>query len=995
MTTLVAASRHRATSPSAFLVVGIVFAALTEAIASTVLSLGRGDILGDTSATPDEFAWLDVSYTALKFIGFIACPWLMTRMNPRNLLLIAVIAMGVTCGLSALATRVDLLIVLRVIQGFAGGVLLVAGQAIIFLVYAPARQPLLQALFATGAVVAPATLAPALQGWLIDSQSWTWIFFSVLPVAWSAVALLLVEDAPPLPTPVRYPFDWIGFLFISAALSCFTYVLSQGSRWDWFEEPRIVWLTTIGVVALLGFVGQQVVAGGRVVLDFNVFKSTDFTFAFIVSFVAGAALFGSAFLIPSFAVSVLAFTPSAAGQLLLPSGVLFIGALLIAAYLMQARRVPPIATVPFGILLIMVAMWMLSGSTIESGVDDMMPAILLRGFGLGFLFLSITLIAFGNLAKQNLASGIGLFNTGRQLGGLMGVAGLQTLIDHHVAANFAALSANLNAATPAAVERLATTSMILASKGVETAAAGRAAMSLLGRVVTGQSTVIAFETAFYALALLFVVAVPVVVAIKIGLGRYARARAARLSVIPAVIIMAGCTVGPNYHPADTTVRETWIAPVDVADVDGEWWRKLNDPLLDELVAAAVSNNKDLEEASARLREARANRDAVRGRRRPQASVLASATENRLSINGPLPVASIPGFDPEFPIHDVGFDASWEIDLWGSTRRAVESADAHVQSVAEARRGVVIQIIAEVVRCYIDLRTAQNLRVSVAEDADSQQKVARIVADRLRVGGASGFDLTRAEAQALGTAAAIPGLEADSATAAIRLGMLIGQHPEAIYERLVAPEPLPAADLHVSVGLRADLLRRRPDVREAERDVAAATAAVGVATAELFPRLTLVGGLGQQARSPDDLFSNDSLRFQLGPALRWPIFSGGRIRALVRAADARADLAMIHYERAVAIALADSETMINRFESATRARAMRDAARDEADAAVNLARHRYLAGEDDLTALLQAQLAFSAADRQRIQARAAELQLLAALYKALGGGWESVEMAGES
>jgi DHA2 family multidrug resistance protein len=280
---------------------------------------------------------------------------------------------------------------------------------------------------------------------------------------------------------------------------------------------------------LLIFLGHQVIAKGRGLLDVTLFRSEDFCFAFIVSFVAGAALFGSAFLIPSFAVSVLAFRPTDAGQLLLPSGAFFAGTLLLAAYLMQVRRVPPVATVPFGILLIMVAMWMLSGSTSESGAHDMMTAILLRGLGLGFLFLSITLIAFSNLNDHNRASGIGLFNAGRQLGGLMGVAGLQTLIDHNVAANFAVVGANVTAGVPAVSERLTATAAMLVARGMDAVAASRLATSLLGRVVTGQSTVIAFDTAFNAVALLFVIAAPVLVSIKIGFHRYAKAHAARSS----------------------------------------------------------------------------------------------------------------------------------------------------------------------------------------------------------------------------------------------------------------------------------------------------------------------------------------------------------------------------------------------------------------------------------------------------------------------------------
>ena len=525
MTTIVnAAPGPDSRTTGAALVAGIVLATLTEAIASTVLSLGRNDIIGDTHATPDEFAWLDVGYTTTKFIGFMIAAWLMTRFDPRRLVIGSTLLMGVACGTAAITDRLDLLIALRAIQGFCGGTLLVAGQSIIFLAYPRARQPILQALFAMGSVVAPATIAPALQGWLIDSQSWAWIFFGVVPVALAAIGLLLIADSTGQFANERYPLDWIGLALISAAFFCLTYVFNQGSRWRWFEEPRIVWLTLIGVAALLAFLGQQAASKARGVLDFGLFRSSDFSFAFIVSFVAGAALFGSAFLIPSFAVSLLAFTPTDAGQLLLPSGAFFAGALLVAAFLMQARGASPIVTVPFGILMIMMAMWMLSGSTSESGADDMMAAILLRGFGLGFLFLSITLIAFGDLDDRNRASGIGLFNAGRQLGGLIGVAALQTMIDNNVTANAAVLGASIAAGVPAVDERLANISTMLVARGMDGVTAGRAAMGLLGRAVTSQSTVIAFDAGFVAIALLFLVAAPVLVTIKIAFALHAKMR---------------------------------------------------------------------------------------------------------------------------------------------------------------------------------------------------------------------------------------------------------------------------------------------------------------------------------------------------------------------------------------------------------------------------------------------------------------------------------------
>ena len=509
------------------LAAGILLATLTEAVAGTVLSLGRGDIMGDTHATPDEFAWLDIGYTTLKLTGFMAAPWLMTRIPPPGVVVSSTLVMGLACGIAAVTDRLDLLVALRAIQGFAGGTLLVGGQAILFLACSRSRQPVLQAVFAVGAVVAPATIAPAFQGWLLDSQSWSWIFFSVVPLALAAAGLLLIANGPMPAAIAPRPFDGFGFALIAVTFFCITCVLSQGSRWDWFEEPRILWLTVTGAAALLVFLAQQASMKGRGLLDVSPFASDAFSFAFIVSFVAGAALFGSAFLIPSFALSVLAFTPTEAGLLLLPSGGLFIGSLLMAAFLIQVRRVPPFATVPFGILAIMAAMWMLSGSTAESGAGDMMAMILLRGLGLGLLFLSITLIAFGTLDRRSLAAGIGLFNMGRQLGGLMGVAALQTLIDHGVAANATVLGANVTAGGTLLTERLTTTAATLTAKGLEAAAAGRVAMSLLGRIVAGQSTVIAFDTAFNALALLFVIAAPVLIGVKIGLSHRRMARAAR------------------------------------------------------------------------------------------------------------------------------------------------------------------------------------------------------------------------------------------------------------------------------------------------------------------------------------------------------------------------------------------------------------------------------------------------------------------------------------
>src|SRR5690606_14331325 len=258
----------------------------------------------------------------------------------------------------------------------------------------------------------------------------------------------------------------------------------------------------------------------------------------------------------------------------------------------------------------------------------------------------------------------------------------------------------------------------------------------------------------------------------------------RMFVILGMLILPGCTVGPDYSPPELEVSETWIGAISPGAVDATWWRAFDDPLLSDLVTRAIAGNKDLAEAEARLREARALRDAVRGRALPQAGVAAVATENRLSENGQLPVGKVPGLGRELSIFDGGFDASWEVDLWGATRRAIESAE-------EAQRGAMIQVIAEVVRAYIDLRTAQALGANAAADAAAQENIARLIAERLRAGLASRADLTRAKTLAHTTAASVPQFRAAGDAAGFRLALLIGGPPETLYERLRVPAPLPS------------------------------------------------------------------------------------------------------------------------------------------------------------------------------------------------------------
>jgi len=464
---------------------------------------------------------------------------------------------------------------------------------------------------------------------------------------------------------------------------------------------------------------------------------------------------------------------------------------------------------------------------------------------------------------------------------------------------------------------------------------------------------------------------------------------------PSLLVLAGCTVGPDYkRPALPPTASSWMesdatGPEATGPVDAQWWKAFGDPELDRLVAMAIASAPDLREAEARLAEARAGRDAAAGGALPQVEAKGSATRNRLSENGQIPIGNFPGFQRDFSLFDLGFDASWEIDLWGRNRRQVEAAGARVEAAEWSKRDVTLAIIAETARNYVELRAAQaQLKEALAQQA-SLEDLARLT--RMRF--AAGEDTRQAAEDAAGQAANAKGAaaqaEAAVATAAYRIATLLGKPPEDVVPGLkdsVAPVPLPPAT--IAMGIRSQLLERRPDVRAAERQLAAATADIGVATADLYPRFSLLGSVGQQGRSVDDLASSASTRFSVGPSFSWPIFSAGRIRAQIRQSDARADAAAARYEKAVTGALSDSESAANRWSRARVAREQAEAAVASASTAFDLATLRFKSGEDNRLQLDQAHIRLAQAHERLAQLASGESQAAVALYKALGGGWSA-------
>jgi len=332
--------------------------------------------------------------------------------------------------------------------------------------------------------------------------------------------------------------------------------------------------------------------------------------------------------------------------------------------------------------------------------------------------------------------------------------------------------------------------------------------------------------------------------------------------------------------------------------------------------------------------------------------------------------------------------SWEIDAFGGTRRAVEAAQADLESSVESNRDVLVTVLAEVGLSYLDLRGAQKQMAVARDNLRAQEQTLVLTRDRFQAGLASELDTARAEAQVASTRAQIPPLEETQQRAIHRLGVLLGKPPGELEPQLVVAEPIPSATPRVPVGLPSDLLRQRPDIRRAERQLAAATARIGVATADLFPKFYLTAATGLQSVEASDFFDGGSRFWSLGPSVRWPTFNAGRIRQNIRAHDARQEQALLRYEQTVLISLEEVENALVAFgQEQGRHRALTESEQASRRAAA-LANDRYRGGLVDFLDVLEAERALLGAQDNVVQSERRLSQNLVRLYKALGGGWKA-------
>ena len=459
-----------------------------------------------------------------------------------------------------------------------------------------------------------------------------------------------------------------------------------------------------------------------------------------------------------------------------------------------------------------------------------------------------------------------------------------------------------------------------------------------------------------------------------------------VAALAPLLAAVGCTsVGPDYKAPVAAVPAEWRAAGDPAFSQqsteiSEWWRYLDDPVLDRLVERAIQQGPDLREAFARLREAQALREVAGAERFPSLDVDASyqrrGESERTSAGAPVSNSSL---------YAAGLDASWEIDLWGRIQRSVEAADADLGASVEDSRAVALAVAAETAVNYVELRAFQR-RVAIAHrNADLQEQTLALVQARFDAGLVGERDVAQAATNVGITRSRVPALETGWRAAEHRLAVLLGRAPGELAADLEGMRAIPVPPVEVAVGVPADLVRKRPDVRRAERLLAAEHARIGVATGDLYPRLALFGSLGLAADDASDLFRSGSDVFGIGPSIRWKLFDGARLRRRVEAQSARAEQALVRWERTVLTALEETENAMTAFvHDHTRRHSIREAA-DQARRAVELSQFEYQEGVSDFQAVLDSQRALAQLEDELAQIEAAITTNLVALYKALGGG----------
>jgi NodT family efflux transporter outer membrane factor (OMF) lipoprotein len=456
-------------------------------------------------------------------------------------------------------------------------------------------------------------------------------------------------------------------------------------------------------------------------------------------------------------------------------------------------------------------------------------------------------------------------------------------------------------------------------------------------------------------------------------------------------LLAGCAVGPDYHPPKAKVSaQQWTSPLVGGETNGPadlaaWWKNFGDTNLDSFVTMAVQSNLTLRVAEAHVREARAERDVTSGSFWPSVGASGSYSRNRYGFNNfpPLP----PGTPLDYNLYNAGFDATWELDIFGGTRRTIEAANAEMGAALFSQRDVLVSLLAEVARNYITARGYQQRLAITLQNIQVQEEILNLTSNRFENGLSSDLDVQQATALLNATEAEVPTLKTGFDQSVHHLAVLLGQPPGALMDKMSVEKPIPLTPPAVPVGLPSDLLQRRPDVQKSERELAAATARIGAAKSDLFPKFSLTGFAGLESISTANLFNYASRYWSAGPTVQWELFQAGSIRANVRVQNARQEQALDSYQQTVLIALEDAENALTAYAREQTRRESLSQSVQANEQALELSTQLYNNGLADFLHVLDSERSLYAAQDALVQSDQTVSLNLVQLYKALGGGWQ--------
>lgn len=449
--------------------------------------------------------------------------------------------------------------------------------------------------------------------------------------------------------------------------------------------------------------------------------------------------------------------------------------------------------------------------------------------------------------------------------------------------------------------------------------------------------------------------------------------------------LGACTVGPDYQAPNTTFMDKWFSSTSVVvsqePINTQWWNAFNDPLLTKYIEQSAINNKDVQVAIANISRARAVRRENVGALLPSLDGSADATRSKSSgANSSFNSGEIRN------IYDAGFDASWELDIFGGNRREIEASEARLGMAMASYNNVMLSTFSDVARNYYEARGMQKRIAITKQNVDLLKQTYDLVNTRMEIGESTQFDVSRAQGEYEATQSRLPNLQAELESNIFSLSVLLGLPPEALLEEMIVTQVLPNAPDIVPIGLRSDILRRRPDVQMAERELAASNADIGAEIANLFPKFYLTGDIGTQARTFGDLFMASAGMWSFGPSMRWSVFEGGAIRARIDIEKAENKAVLASYEKTVLEALSDTEKALTRYGREIETRNKLEQSTQSRREAVRLAQELLDAGEVDYLAVLDAQRELTSIEDSLVVSETDTITKLISLYTALGGGW---------